>query len=92
MFRSAAGSTLYLGRCIRPDTKHPLTALKRSTSKPGPRPVVKLQRVLRYVRQTAKIGLFHSDDAGEDESTACVDADHAMPITQCRQGKWILTH
>ena len=46
-FRSAPGSLLYLSRCTRPDITHSVMVLTRSMSKPGPRAMSKLKRVLR---------------------------------------------
>ena len=47
-------------------------------SKAGPRAIIKMKRVLRYLEGTTSIGLTYSEDAENgDELTAYVDADHA---------------
>ena len=46
-------------------------------SKPGPRAIIKMKRVLRYLKGTTSIGLTYSEDAeNDDELTAYGDADH----------------
>ena len=56
LFRSATGSRLYLSRCTRPDLAHAVMVLTRSMSKPGPRAMAKMKRVLRYLKGTTSIG------------------------------------
>ena len=78
LFRSAAGSLLYLSRCTRPDLAHAAMVLTRSMSTPGPKGMTKMKRVLRYLKGTISIGPTYSEDAENgDELTAYVDADHA---------------
>ena len=55
-FRSATTSLLHLSRCTRPDITHSVMMLTRSMSKPGPRAMSKLKRVLRYLK-----GMFQSE-------------------------------
>ena len=78
LFRSATGSLLYLNRCTRPDIPHAVMILTQSISKPDPRAMIKMKRVLRYLKGTASTGLTYKEDAENgDELTAYVDADHA---------------
>ena len=52
--------------------------LTRSMSKPGPRAMAKLKRVLRYLKGTTSIGSTYNGDAENgDELTAYIDADYA---------------
>ena len=77
-FRSAPGSLLYLSRCTRPDITHSVMVLTRSMSKPGPRAMSNLKRVLRYLKGTVSIGITYSEDAEDgDKLMAYVDSDHA---------------
>ena len=76
-FRSVTGSLLYLSRCTRPNTTHSVMVLTRSMSKPGPRAMSNLKRVLRYLTGTVSIGITYSEDAENgDQLTAYVDSDH----------------
>ena len=57
---------------------HTVMILTRSMLKPGPRAMIKIKRVLRYLKGTTSIGSTYSEDAENgDELTAYVDADHA---------------
>ena len=50
----------------------------KSMSKPGPRAITKLKRVLRYLEGTVSIGITYSKDADDgDKLTAYVDSYHA---------------
>ena len=52
--------------------------LTKSMSKPGPRAMAKLKRVLRYMKGTVSIGITNGEDAEDgDRLTAYVDPDHA---------------
>ena len=66
-FRSATGSLLYLSRGTRPDITHSVMVLAKSMSKPGPRAMIKLKRVLRYLKGTMHIGITHSEDSEDGE-------------------------
>ena len=78
LFKCATGSLLYLSRCTRPDITHAVMVLTRSMSKPGPRAMINLKRVLRYLKGRTSIGLTYSEDAENgDELTEYVDLDHA---------------
>ena len=62
----------------RSDITHSVMVLTKSMSKPGPRAMTKLKRVLRYLKWTVSIGITYSEDAEDgDKLTACVDSDHA---------------
>ena len=77
-FRSATGSLLYLTRGTRPDITHSMMVVAKSMSKPGPRAITKLKRVLRYLEGTVSIGITYSKDADDgDKLTAYVDSYHA---------------
>ena len=76
-FRSATGSLLYLRRGTRPDIII-VMVLTKSMSKPGPRAMTKLKRVLRYLKGTVSIGITYSEAAEDgDKLTAYVDSDNA---------------
>ena len=76
-FSSATGSLLYLSKCTRLDITHSVMVLTRSMSKPGPRAMSNLKRVLRYLTGTVSIGITYSEDAENgDQLTADVDSDH----------------
>ena len=78
LLRSATGSVLYLSRCTRPDITNSVMVLTRSISKPGPKAMSKLKRVLRYLKRTASIGIIYSDNAKDgDKLTTYVDSDNA---------------
>ena len=52
--------------------------LSRSMSKPDPRAMTKLKRVLRYLKGTVSIRITYSEDADDgDKLTAYVGSDHA---------------
>ena len=75
-FRSATGSLLYLCRCTRPDITRSVMVLTRSMSKPSPRTMSKIKRVLRYLKGAASIGSTYSEDVEDgDKLTAHVDSD-----------------
>ena len=77
-FMSATGSLLYLSRRTRSDITHSVMVLTKSMSKPGPRLMTKLKRVLRYMKGTVSIGITYREDAEDgDKLTAYVDSDHA---------------
>lgn len=77
-FRSATGSLLLVSRCTRPDIAHFVTFFTKSMSKPGPRAMIKLKRVLRSLKGTVSIGINYNDNAeGGDELSVQVDSDHA---------------
>ena len=62
----------------RSDITHSVMVLTKSMSKPGPRAMTKLKRVLRYLKWTVSIGITYSEDAEDgDKLTACVDSVHA---------------
>ena len=62
----------------RPDITHSGMVLAKSMSKPGPRAMIKLKRVLRYLKGTMHIGTTYSEDSEDGEMlTAYVDSDHA---------------
>ena len=47
-------------------------------SKPGPRAMTKLKRVLKYLKGTVSMGMTYSEDAEDgNKLTAYVDSDHA---------------
>ena len=78
LFRSATESLPYLSRCKRPHLAHAVVVLTRSMSKPGPRAMTKMNRVLMYLKGATSIGLTYSEGAENGiELTAYVDADHA---------------
>ena len=55
-----------------------MTVLTKSMSKPGPRVMTKLNRVLRYMKGTVSIGIIYREDAEDgDILTAYVDSYHA---------------
>ena len=75
-FRSATGSLLYFSRCTRPDITHSVMVLTRRMSKPRPRAMSKLKRVLRYLKGAVSIGNTYSEDVEDgDKLTAHVDSD-----------------
>ena len=77
VFRFATGSPLYLGRCTRPNPAHAVMVLTRSMSKPCPRAMTKMKRVLRHLKGRISTGLTYSKyTENGDEVTAYVDADH----------------
>ena len=52
--------------------------LSKCMAKPGPRAMVKLKRVLRYLKGTTSIGITYTEDADDgDKLTAYVDSDFA---------------
>ena len=59
-FRSATGSLLYLCRCTRPDITRSVMVLTRSMSKPSPRTMSKIKRVLRYLKGTVSIDFTYN--------------------------------
>ena len=62
----------------RSDITHSVMVLSRSMSKPGPRAMTKLKRVLRYLKGTVPIGITYSEDAEDgNKLSAHVDSDHA---------------
>ena len=70
--------SLYLRRGTRLDITHSVMVLTKSMSKPGPRAMRKLKRVLRYLKGTVSIGITYSEDVEDgDKLTAYVDSDHA---------------
>ena len=70
-------SSLSYSRCTWPHIAHAVMILTQSISKPGPRAMVKMKRVLRYFKGTTSIGLTYSEDAENGgELTAYVDEDH----------------
>ena len=62
----------------RSDITHSVMVLSRSMSKPGPRAMTKLKRVLRYLKGAVSIGITSREDAEDgDKLTVYVDSDHA---------------
>ena len=79
-FRAATGSLLYLSRCARPDLALiPVMILSRSMSSPGKRAMMRLKRVLRYLRGTTNLNITYKNgiDDDNDRLVGYVDADHA---------------
>ena len=76
--RSATGSLPYLSRCTRSDITHSVMVSTRSMSKPGPRAMSKLTRVLTYLKGTVSTTItYGEDDEDGDNLTSFVDSDHA---------------
>ena len=75
-FRSATTSLLHLSRCTRPDITHSVMMLTRSMSKPGPRAMSKLKRVLRYLK-----GMFQSESPTVNMSKTEINSRHTLTQT-----------
>lgn len=96
-FASATGLLLYFSRRTIPDMTHAVMVLKRSMAKSDPRAMLKLKRVLRYLKGTASIDTRYSEDAEDGNvMTAFVDSDFALTQTKatlrrescCTLGRW----
>ena len=75
-FRSATGSLLYLSRGTRPDITHSVMVLAKSMSKPGPRAITKLKRVLRYLK-----GQFQSESPTMKMPATEINSRHTLTQT-----------
>lgn len=76
MFRSTMGSTFYMSVGSRPDIGHLVLVLTKGQNNPGPKAMVRVERILWYTKGTILSAMTYSEEAEDgDKITTYADSD-----------------
>lgn len=89
-YREAVGALMYLMCGTRPDIAHAVGVVSRSLENPAKRDVIKVKRILRYLRGTTDYGINYENNKKAGILECYSDADHCGDIETGRSTTSVL--
>lgn len=76
-YREAVGSLIYLSTKTRPDVSFAVNYESRSVEKPTQEDLTQVKRTMRYLKDTAGLGILYKNSGNLDKLTVFSDSDYA---------------
>jgi transposase InsO family protein len=89
-YRQAVGALMFLMCGTRPDIAYALSVVSRNLENPTDRDVVRVKRILRYLRGTTNCGLLYKNNQAKGVFECYSDADHGGDLSTGRSTSGVL--
>jgi hypothetical protein len=89
-YRQAVGALMFLMCGTRPDIAYALSVVSRNLENPTDRDIVRVKRILRYLRGTTNCGLLYKSNQAKGFFECYSDADHGGDLSTGRSTSGVL--